>query len=866
MWVATTNGVFRARAGRLHAVTGSPALAQSLLARRDGMWVGSRGAVHRIARDHSLPQQLPGEATAAIVNRLVETQGRLWAATTQGLFCLGLGGWERADAAAPLRRAPVDLLYADHHGNLWAGGAIGLARIRDGRMTEFIGPTEPGGIPALRAAFEDREGSLWLGSQSEGLTRLHDSWVRRFSTPDGLNDRIVWSLALDPDQRRIWVGTNDGLSVFENEQFELVVRGDALPQPNAFNLLAETNRLWIGTRHGLAVIEHIGHRAGQVQQPSIFAPLATAQINGIVRTDDGDLWIPTSEGLYRLRRERLRRYAQADGLTDPRARYFHRSRDGRVLVGTHGGLFEMRGERFVPVGIGTGLPPGLDITAITQLQDGRIVIGTLEERSYFSDGARWHLLDQAQGLPTNAPFYLVEHVGFLWAAGITGITRVPVADLAAFASGRLPQVRGERLLQVDGESNSQRGLCCNGAGNAKGFLRGDTLWVPTMDGIVATDVHIAKNPVRPNVVIERVQMDAKWNLAAAVEGRELSRGSRDLSFEFAVLSFQDPQNVGVQYRLRGHESKWHKGDSMQRSVRYANLQPGAYTFEVRGSNNAGLASAVTARLPFSIQPYFHETLAFKALLALLLVALIVASYQFQQHRLRVNWLHEKAAVLEERQRIAGEIHDSLAQGLSGIVFQTEAALISMERAPNKTRTYLIAARDLAKSSLDEARYSVWNLSPPGLEQRGLEESISSMAQQLAGGRVDELNITSTGTAWAVDAEAEHHVVLIAQEAVSNAIQHANARTISINLTYANALYLAVSDDGIGFTPTPGLRLPARGYGMKNMRRRSEHLSAQLEVTSEVGKGTQVVLCVPRPSAFARLWRRLRGDGRARTDA
>lgn len=643
MWVATASGVFRGPAGQVQAaglqpVPGSPLLAQSLLARRDGLWVGARGAVHRLAdhRWHSLP--LPGDAASAAVNRLVDTQGRLWAASAQGLFLLETEGWVHSDAVPQLAQAPVDLLYADGQGNLWAGGDVGLARIRDRRVAEFITATDAGGIPGLRTAFQDRENNLWLGSQWEGLTRLRDSWTRRYSSAEGLNDPVVWSLAPDPDQHRVWVGGNDGVSLFADGRFELVVRGDALPHPHGYNLLAEADRLWIGTRRGLAVIEHRGERAGQVQLPPLFAPLAAAQVNGIVRTGDGELWIATNEGLYRLRDDRLRRYAQADGLADPRVRFFLRTREGRVLAGTQSGLFEMRGERFSPLGLDNGLPAGLDVTAITQLADGRLVIGALVEQSYFLDGGRWHTLGEAQGLPANSPFFLTEHAGYLWASGIRGIARVPVADLAGLAAGRLPRVRGEMVLNERGDPMSgQQGYCCNGAGNAKGFLRGDSLWLPSRDGIVVLDTaSIVKNPYRPNVVIERVQVHDQWQPASAVRDGALPADSRDLSFEFTVLSFQDPQSIGVDYRLLGYDHDWRQGDALQRSARYTNLPPGPYTFEVRGRNNAGVAAAGPARLPFSIRARFHETTLFLALLALLLTSIVYAGYRLQRHRHRLQ--------------------------------------------------------------------------------------------------------------------------------------------------------------------------------------------------------------------------------------
>jgi len=666
MWVASAAGVFRARDGKLDPLPGSPAPALSLLAGKGGMWVGTRGAVHRAVGGRWEIQALPADAAQAAVNRLVAAQGQLWAATTVGLFTLGADGWQPSGAAPRLSQTPVDLLRADRHGNLWAGGDAGIARIRGGRTAEFVGVGDAGGVPGLRVAFEDREGNLWLGSQWEGLIRLGDSWTRRFSVQEGLNDRVIWALSPDPDGRRVWVGGNDGVSVFDNGRFDLVASGSALPHPHGYNLLAEADRLWIGTRRGLALIEHRGARAGQVQRPPLFSPLAAAQINGIVRTDDGELWLPTSEGLYRVRGGRLQRYAQADGLTDPRVRFFYRGRDGRVLLGTQSGLFEMRGERFKQIGVDAGLPPGLDVTAVTQLNDGRLVLGTLSEQTYFADGGRWHALTEARGMPANAPFYLVEHAGFLWAAGIRGIARVPVADLAPFASGRLRRVRGEMLLNERGDPMSgQQGYCCNGAGNSKGFLRADALWLPTRDGIVELDIaSIVKNPVRPTAVVERVQVHDQWRLADAVRGSTLAQDARDLSFEFTVLSLQDPKSVDVQYRLVGYDRDWRQADALQRSARYTNLPPGAYAFEVRGRNNAGLPSSRPARLGFSIQSRFHETALFLALSALLLASVVYAGYRLQQYR-----------------------HRAQQRGLEGLIQQrTEALEIANHRLEEASQT------------------------------------------------------------------------------------------------------------------------------------------------------------------------------------
>lgn len=635
IWVATNVGLFRAESDRLAAIAGSPAPLASLMTRTDGVWAGGRGAVHRFdgARWHTMP--LPTDLADATVHRLLTTQGQVWAATSRGLLTLGSDGWAVYAGAPGLVNSPVEMLYADQDANLWAGGDAGIARIRDGRLAEYIGSADAGGIGLARVAFEDREGSLWIGSQLDGLTRLWNGWTERFTVAEGLADRIVWSVAPDPDGQRLWVGGNDGVSVLQNRRFRTAVPAADLPHPHGYNLLAEPARLWIGTRGGLRVLDHATPGARARALPEL-APIGGAQINALVRAADGTLWIGTVDGMYALRGEELRRYGKTNGLAEERVRFVHEMRDRRLLVGTQNGLYERKGERFVQIGLDAELPAGLDVTAIRELRDGTLVIGTLAEQLHVFDGRRWQAVTEAQGMPKNSPFFMAEQNGFLWVAGIRGISRAPVSDLKSLLAGRVRQVRGEMLLNERGDAMAgQQGYCCNGAGTSKGALIGNTLWLPSRDGVVAMDTRsIAKNAVPPGVRVERVRVGDDWMDAADVAGIELPDDRRDLSFEFTVLSFQDPKSVGLQYQLTGYDKDWVTPESGARNVRYTNLPPGDYTFQVRGSNNEGVWNPNNARLRFSIQPRFHETTLFYALTGLLLATIVYAGYRLQQHRYR----------------------------------------------------------------------------------------------------------------------------------------------------------------------------------------------------------------------------------------
>lgn len=645
VWCATSAGLLQVVGGKLAKLANSPAPALSVLPRTDGQWIGGKGVVVHRAGGTATALALPTEASSATVTALVDAQGHLWAGTSQGLYELIDGAWVRLDDPA-IGNAPVFALREDHDGNLWVGANHALIRIRAGRVVERFAGTAPLDFRNVTSLFEDREGDLWLGNQVEGLIRAWNGWTRRYSAAQGLNDTVVWSLAANPDGS-FWVGTSDGVSLLDHGHFQQTIDGSRLPHPHAYNLLAEHGTLWVGTRQGLVV----RHPDGSIEGGGVFAPMATAQINGIVRGPDGRLWFPTTDGLFRLDHEgqpdaRLRRFGPSDGLEDVRVRSICWLRDGRLLIGTQSGLYTLRDERITAAGAGTGLPRELDITAIIQLPGGEIVLGSMSEQAYVSAGTGWKVLGPAQGLPHNAIFYMAQDDrGYLWMAGIRGVARAPVADLGAYASGRLDKIRGEMILNERGDRNAgQQAFCCNGAGLSKGYLQdGHVLWLPSRDGVVALDTHgIVKNPVPPHVVIERVD-HAGGTYAPATMPALLPASERDLSFEFAAPSFQDPHSVQVRYRLRGYDKGWRELDDPRlRRVNYTNLPPRDYTFEVMAANNAGVWNPAPARLNFAIRPFFHETHLFAALIAVLIATIVYAGYRQQRH------VHETQRVALER--------------------------------------------------------------------------------------------------------------------------------------------------------------------------------------------------------------------------
>jgi signal transduction histidine kinase len=209
----------------------------------------------------------------------------------------------------------------------------------------------------------------------------------------------------------------------------------------------------------------------------------------------------------------------------------------------------------------------------------------------------------------------------------------------------------------------------------------------------------------------------------------------------------------------------------------------------------------------------------------------------------------EAGVLDERQRLAGEIHDVLAQGLTGIVTQLEAA-DQAEARPADRRRHLDQAKRLARDSLSEARRSVRALSPEPLSAAALPEALTEVVDGWAGRHGIAAELVTTGTPRRLLPEIEATLLRTAQEALANVARHAAATRVGLTLSYMeDVVTLDVRDDGRGFDASaPHAVHDGGGFGLAAMRERVQRVAGTLAVESERGGGTAVSACVPAAAA------------------
>jgi signal transduction histidine kinase len=204
---------------------------------------------------------------------------------------------------------------------------------------------------------------------------------------------------------------------------------------------------------------------------------------------------------------------------------------------------------------------------------------------------------------------------------------------------------------------------------------------------------------------------------------------------------------------------------------------------------------------------------------------------------------QQSAVLEERNRMAREIHDTLAQGFTGIVVQLEAAEDILAENPDAACEHMRQAENLARQSLAEARTSVRALRPQPLETADLAGALNRLASELTRGASVRVNFFLQGRPRPLSPEIEGNLLRIGQEALANALKHAQAARVRVELDFRGGkVQLKVLDDGRGFDPD--LKTTDGGFGLISMRERAEGMGGELTISSGAGRGTQVLVSVP----------------------
>lgn len=803
LWIGTLGGGLAVlKDGHLRTLTVKDGLASnSILSlhedRGGGLWVGTSGGGVDLLKGARVEHHAPKDGLSGkmIGSLLQDRDGNVWAgALDGGLSRFSNGRFEALAGEAGVSNETVLSLFEDRDGSVWAGTAVGLNQFLDGKFTVY---TSREGLPGdeIVSVYEDHEGSLWIGT-TKGLARLRNGSVRRYTTDDGLASNRVQTIGEDRDGA-LWIGTmGGGLSRLKDGKFTTLTAKDGL----------------------------------------------SCNVITCIREDrQGSLWLGTSNGLTRLRRGEITNYTTQDGLTANIVVAIAEGRDGSLWVGTNGGgLDRLKDGRFTAYGAKDGMAADT-VAALYEDSDGVLWIGTLGKGVYrFRDG-KFSACTRREGLFSDSVFQILEdRQGRLWMTSNRGIFHVKRKDLNDLADGKTATVASTSYGTTDGLKTAE---CVGGSQPAGWTTRDGRLWFPTVKGLASIDpARIRTSEIPPPVVVEQVSVDG----GSLSPGASIASGFRRLAFRYGAMDFLSPSKVKFRYRLAGFERAWvDAGPS--REATYTGLRPGSYSFEVVAANGDGVWNSEGAKRSIVVTPRFYETMPFYGFCVLAVLGVAAGA-----HRLRLQGLEAKNAVLTERNRIARDIHDTVAQGLTGIVLQLETADTLFPSQTDAVRGCLVRAREQVRDSLEETRRAITALRPRPLEQARLPDALRMLGESMTLGTAMKLSVKVHGRPRDLPSDVEDDLWRIAQEALTNAVRHSRGHRIQLIFQYdKRRLELIVADDGEGLTRMPGAE--GAGFGLKGIQERVQKRRWRLSVDSRPGQGTQISVEVPLRPAFPWGW-------------
>jgi signal transduction histidine kinase len=416
-----------------------------------------------------------------------------------------------------------------------------------------------------------------------------------------------------------------------------------------------------------------------------------------------------------------------------------------------------------------------------------------------------------------------------------GIFSVARAELRRFAAGEIKKVSSTQYIPTD----ALRVIECKPGVQPGVFkMRDGRLWFSTIRGLIVLDpARLQRNVPQPPVVIEDPIVNGRSEPAGLIG--DLAPGQKNLEFNYTGLSFVAPTRLTFRYMLEGYDKDWINAGT-RREAFYTNLPPGTFHFRVTACVTEGLCNDTGSLVTFTLAPHYYQRIWFWPL-----VAAVLALAGWLAYQVRIRHLQQRYdLIVNERSRIARELHDTLIQGFSGITMAMQALLARLR--PSAERERLEDIIHDAANCLKETRRSVAGLRGVARQEAsGLALAVAGAARQITETKNVKLRLKLDKGPRGLPAEVEYNLLRIATEAVQNSVKHSGARTIEVSLqTTSEEVSLSVSDDGAGFEPDEHGHLKPGHYGLIGMKERAAQIGAEFVFNSAPGRGTVVTVRMP----------------------
>ena len=734
----------------------------------------------------------------------------------------------------------------------------------------------------IRMAMRDNDGNVWIATKEVGVLRItrrpsaapHTTpEIDQLSASEGLSNDSVWDIFEDREHN-LWIATQNGLNRLRDDKFATVTRRNGLLSNDISSLVSVTSGIFGGSSLGLNKVSTAYTET--VLRGSIFS---------LARARDGSLFFATSLGLSQLKEGKARLvslgvdathiavllqgssrelwfYDQDKGLyrweeghpasrvidptlSDKKVSVMEADSLGRVWLGlTTGEVVLYDGAGFRTFTELDDLPGGM-LHSISAGSDGSVWIASERGLALFT-GNRFASWSRKNGLPGNRVLWAVPTpAGRLWVGYNIGIASMRIEDLRRAAAD------ARHLVPYDFYDDGE-GLKANPE------LRGSTpvavardgrIWLTTSEGLATIDpAHLRKNLLPPPVkVLQLTADDADVDLRNSLT---LPPRTHRIEINYTGLSLTEPRKVTFRYRLLGFDSQWSQA-STRRFATYTNLPAGEYHFEVMAANEDGIWNETPDTLAFTLIPAFYQTKWFLALcvLASVLMAIVLFRLRVRSTADRLRQRFEER--LDERVRVAQDLHDNLLQDVMGISLQLE---IADELTPLAAagKAILRRALQLSESALTNGRAALTTLRATALTRQDILQALTLAAASFSEERQRAVRYSIHGTELPVRAGVGEEIVQIGRESLRNALQHTHG-PIYVDIHYAPSHFrLIVDDEGKGMSSTIMESGIPGHFGLRGMRERAVRIASTLTIESVARGGTHVQLDVPARMAYSGL--------------
>lgn len=809
------------------------------------LWTASTGGLSRFeqGRWHRVGLEM-GYDGAALNDLSQSPDGRLWIMTANRTYLVlrpGAARFEAVDRATVLRElwhvpASIDqnlldlvsTLFVDSAGALWLPSRDGIQRFRwtDGLdrppTKESFGVAEGLSDVTPSTFFEDRESNIWVAT-ALGIDQFRESRI----TPHEVDEHLFMpTMAFDSDGVA-WVGTTWG-------GYRLTPASTHFPELGQYFSCVTRDRLgdvWMAGQSGIFHIVHgkISKVEGPTNEPSAVTRYQSIAIDG-----SNNLWVAISGlGLYRRSGERWVEVGSLAGLPTTHLTRLVADAKGRLWVAYGDGhIVRLDGNKATVFGPSSGLSVGA-VTDLSLDRDNVLVGGedglaqVINDRFVPLLGEGRHAFEGISGIVQLAG-------GEVWLQTDKGVVRISAAQMHAAAADPSREVAYELFDSDDGligQADKVRPLPSLAEG------RDGRVWITTTREVASVDTrHLIRNRTQAVPSVASITADGKVYLATGDVA--LPPLTRNIRLAFTAPSLTMPARTTFGVRLAGVDEHW-QDIGLRREASYTNLTPGEYRFDVRVTNEDGVTSVMPEPFAFHVQPAFYQTWWLR-----LLVALSVACVLAWLYLRRLASINERAQIrMDERERIARELHDTLLQSVQGLLLTLDSVL-SRGSLGEHVRRELERALAMAHHVVIEGRSRVNHLRTDSpAEECPLE---AFLEVDSIGDEAEPYSIRVEGRMRRLKHEPGLEVVAILREALRNALTHAGATHVTLQVKYGRWRLIAeVVDDGIGMPAGRADFSQREGHwGLSGMRERAAILGGDLRVTSVPGQGTEVRLVLP----------------------